>query len=156
MNKAINNAIGTIVLSQFLKIPVKKMTKGVWDWRMFFETGGMPSSHSAGVSALATYIALERGVKTIDFALAAVFGLLVMYDAQGVRRQAGELTIKLNQLEEQIERLRREKDHHYHDHKSKRLKERLGHQPIEVVGGALLGIVTGYLGKCGHDWLRTL
>ena len=73
MNKAIINAIGTIVLAQFLKIPIKKMTKGIWDWRMFFETGGMPSSHSAGVSALATYIALERGVKTIDFALAAVF-----------------------------------------------------------------------------------
>ena len=152
MNRAIINALGTIVFAQLLKIPIKRITKGSWDWRMMFETGGMPSSHSAGVSSLATYISLERGVRTIDFALAAIFGLLVMYDAQGVRRQAGELTIKLNLLEEQIERLRGEEDHHYHDHKTKRLKERLGHQPIEVIGGALLGIVAGYLGKCTRDW----
>lgn len=153
MNKAILNALGTIVFAQFLKIPIKKLTKGEWDWGMFLETGGMPSSHSAGVSSLATYIALKRGIRTIDFALAAIFGLLVMYDAQGVRRQAGELTIKLNNLEEQIERLRGEEDHHYHDRKSERLKERLGHQPIEVVGGAILGIITGFLGKYLHDWL---
>lgn len=153
MNKAIINALGTIIFAQLLKVPIKRMTKGTWDWGMILETGGMPSSHSAGVSSLATYIALERGVRTIDFALAAIFGLLVMYDAQGVRRQAGELTIKVNQLEEQIERLRGEEGHHFHDQKTKRLKERLGHQPIEVIGGALLGIVTGYLGKCGHDWL---
>lgn len=145
MNKLIATALATIGLAQFLKIPYKKITDGNWDWGLFFETGGMPSSHSAGVSSLATYIALQRGVKTIDFALATVFGLLVMYDAQGIRRQSGELTIKVNQLEEQIERFRGEEDHHYHDKKTKRLRERLGHQPIEVVGGALLGMLSGYI-----------
>lgn len=145
MNKPINTALFAITAAQFLKIPIKKLTDGKWDWRMFFETGGMPSSHSAGVSSLATYIALERGMKTIDFALASVFGLVVMYDAQGVRRQAGELTIKVNDLEEEVERLRGEEDHHYHDRKSAKLRERLGHQPIEVIGGALFGIAAGIL-----------
>jgi uncharacterized protein len=145
MNKPIVTALTTIGLAQFLKIPYKKITDGKWEWEMFFETGGMPSSHSAGVSSLATYIALQRGVKTIDFALATVFGLLVMYDAQGIRRQSGELTIKVNDLEEEVERLRGEEDHHYHDEKSKRLRERLGHQPIEVVGGALFGILSGFI-----------
>ncbi|MCU9614461.1 divergent PAP2 family protein [Caldibacillus lycopersici] len=145
MNKPIKTALLTIGLAQFLKIPLKKMTTGKWEWDTFFETGGMPSSHSAGVASLATYIALKRGMRTVDFSLATIFGLLVMYDAQGVRRQAGEISIKLNDLEEEVERLAGQQDHHYHDRKSKRLKEILGHQPEEVVGGALLGIATGAL-----------
>lgn len=145
MNKSIITALATIGITQFLKIPVKKIGGEKWDWRLLLETGGMPSSHSAGVSSLATYIALKRGVKTVDFALASIFGLLVMYDAQGVRRQAGELTIKVNKLEEEVERIRGQKDHHYHDRKIRKLRERLGHQPIEVLAGALFGIVSGFI-----------
>lgn len=145
MNKPIITALATIGIAQFLKMPIRKITGGKWDWRLFFETGGMPSSHSAGVSSLATYIAKKRGVKTIDFALASIFGLLVMYDAQGVRRQAGELSIKVNDLEEEVERLSGQKDYHYHDRKSRKLRERLGHQPVEVLGGALFGIISGII-----------
>jgi hypothetical protein len=68
-----------------------------------------------------------------------------MYDAQGVRRQAGELSIKVNDLEEEVERLRGQKDYHYHDRKSRKLRERLGHQPVEVLGGALFGIISGII-----------
>ncbi|WP_062352849.1 divergent PAP2 family protein [Bacillus kwashiorkori] len=145
MNKPMKTALLTIGLAQFIKIPLRMRSTGKWDWNVFFETGGMPSSHSAGVSALATYIALSRGIKTVDFALSTVFGLIVMYDAQGVRRQAGELGLKLNELEEEVERLAGQKDRHYHDRKSARIRERLGHQPIEVVGGSLLGMITGAL-----------
>jgi uncharacterized protein len=145
MNKPVITALATIGIAQFLKIPIKQIEDGKWDWSMFLETGGMPSSHSAGVSSLATYIALKRGVKTIDFALASIFGLLVMYDAQGVRRQSGELSIKVNDLEEEIERMRGQEDHHYHDRKSRKIRERLGHQPAEVIGGALIGIASGFL-----------
>src|SRR5690606_22271902 len=136
----------SILFAQFLKIPIKKVKTGKWDWGTFIETGGMPSSHSAGVSSLATFIALKRGMSTVDFALSTVFGLIVMYDAQGIRRQAGELTLKVNELDEEIERFAGQKDKHYHDRKEKRLKEMLGHQPEEVIGGALLGIVTGAIG----------
>lgn len=143
MNKGILTALLTIGLAQFLKIPIKKIKTREWEWGTFFETGGMPSSHSAGVSSLATFIALKRGIPTIDFALSTVFGLIVMYDAQGIRRQSGELTIKVNELDEELERLAGQKDHHYHDKKEKKLKERLGHQPEEVLGGALFGMITG-------------
>ncbi|MCB5936827.1 divergent PAP2 family protein [Caldibacillus thermoamylovorans] len=145
MNKPIITALATIGIAQFLKMPIGKITGGKWDWRLIFETGGMPSSHSAVVASLATYIAKKSGVKTIDFALASIFGLLVMYDAQGVRRQAGELSIKVNDLEEEVERLRGQKDYHYHDRKSRKLRERLGHQPVEVLGGALFGIISGII-----------
>ncbi|KAA0550168.1 divergent PAP2 family protein [Bacillus sp. BGMRC 2118] len=143
MNKGVITAIATIGLAQFLKIPIKQAKTGVWDWGAFNDSGGMPSSHSAGVTSLATYVALDRGVPTIDFALASIFGLIVMYDAQGVRRQAGELTIAVNEIDEEVERLQGQEDHHYHDNKEKRLKEMLGHQPEEVIAGALLGLLTG-------------
>ncbi len=146
MNKAVYTALASIGLAQFLKIPIKKMKTGKWDWGTFVETGGMPSSHSAGVASLATYVALKRGVTTIDFALSTVFGLIVMYDAQGIRRQTGELTLKVNQLDENIERLSGDRDRHYHDKKEQKLKEMLGHQPEEVLGGALFGLVTGTIG----------
>jgi uncharacterized protein len=146
MNKGVITALTTIGFAQFLKIPIKKIKTGKWEWKTFTETGGMPSSHSAGVTSLATYIALKRGTPTIDFALASIFGLIVMYDAQGIRRQTGELTIAVNQLDEKIERIQGVPEYHEHDRKQKRMKEMLGHQPEEVLGGALLGMLTGIIG----------
>lgn len=150
MNRAITTAILTIGVAQLLKIPLKQLKTGKWSWKTFFETGGMPSSHSAGVSSLATYIALKKGIPTIDFALASIFGLIVMYDAQGVRRQTGELSLRVNKLDEQVEVLSGHHPGGIHREKEERLKEMLGHQPEEVVGGAFLGIATGvvsYLAK---------
>jgi len=146
MNKPMLTALTTIGVAQLLKVPIHKSKTGKWNWKMMFETGGMPSSHSAGVTSLATFIALKRGISTIDFALSSIFGLIVMYDAQGIRRQAGELTIKVNDLSEKVERLQGEKDDHFHDRQKQKVKERLGHQPEEVLGGALLGIITGMIG----------
>lgn len=145
MNRALKTALWTIAFAQFLKIPLKKWETGKWCWAHFFETGGMPSSHSAGVSSLATFIALKRGMRTVDFALAALFGLIVMYDAQGVRRQAGELAIRLNELAEEVMRLEDNPKQAWYEKKKERIRERLGHQPIEVIGGALLGMLTGFL-----------
>jgi uncharacterized protein len=145
MNKALRTALFTIGLAQFLKIPIKQLKTRKWDWKLFFETGGMPSSHSAGVSSLATYIALKRGIRTVDFALATLFGLIVMYDAQGVRRQAGELAIRLNSLAEEVKKLENDPKQYVYERKKERIRERLGHQPIEVIGGALLGTLTGVI-----------
>ncbi|WP_456278639.1 divergent PAP2 family protein [Bacillus sp. AK128] len=146
MNKGMVTAITTIGLAQFIKIPLKKIKTGQWDWGTFVETGGMPSSHSAGVTSLATFIALKKGVPTVDFALASVFGMIVMYDAQGIRRQTGELTLLVNDMEEELEQMKGEADHHFHDKKDRKLKEMLGHQPEEVLGGAILGLLTGAIG----------
>ncbi|MCF8888516.1 MULTISPECIES: divergent PAP2 family protein [Priestia] len=146
MNKGIVIALSSIGLVQALKIPIKKYQTGKWDMRMIAASGGMPSSHSAGVSSLATYVALKRGVSTIDFALASVFGIIVMYDAQGIRRQTGEITIKVNTLDEEIEKLAGLPDGGFHDLTEQRLKEMLGHQPEEVIGGAILGVALGAIG----------
>ncbi len=129
-----------------LKMPIKKWKTGHWDVSVIVETGGMPSSHSAGVTALATYIGRKQGISTIDFALSTVFGLIVMYDAQGIRRQAGELTLKVNELDEEVEQLTGEENVQEHISKQVRLRERLGHQPEEVLGGALLGLICGFVG----------
>jgi acid phosphatase family membrane protein YuiD len=148
MNRAMVTALATIGIAQSLKIPINKAQTGEWDAGIFLETGGMPSSHSAGVTALATYVAHDRGICSIDFALSTVFGLIVMYDAQGIRRQTGELTIKVNEMDEELQRLSglHEEGIHHLSENSVKLRERLGHMPEEVVGGALLGLITGSIG----------
>ncbi|MCM3003351.1 divergent PAP2 family protein [Priestia koreensis] len=151
MNNGILIGLSSITIAQLLKIPIKKQQTGKWIWSEAIATGGMPSSHSAGVSSLATYTALKKGVSSIEFALATIFGSIVMYDAQGIRRQTGEITIKVNTLDEEIERLAGEPDHGVHDLTEQRLKEMLGHQPAEVLAGALLGIGIGALGYFLED-----
>jgi len=145
MNRAFITSLLSIGLAQFLKIPIKQLKTGRWDWKAMFEAGGMPSSHSAGVASLATYTGLKCGVRTIQFALAAVYGLIVMYDAQGVRRQAGELSIQINDLAEEIDELQGDAAKLFHEKKKERIRERLGHQPIEVIAGALFGVGCGVI-----------
>jgi acid phosphatase family membrane protein YuiD len=151
MNKGVSIALISIGLAQAVKIPLHFMKSGKWKPEVFFSTGGMPSSHSAGVTSLTTYIALKRGFPTIDFALSLVYGLIVMYDAQGVRRQAGELTLRVNDLDELVEKIQKDESVKFEEKPPKKLKEVLGHKPEEVIGGAIFGVLTGaagyYLGK---------
>ncbi|AGK54636.1 divergent PAP2 family protein [Bacillus sp. 1NLA3E] len=151
MNKGVSIALISIGLAQAVKIPLHFMKSGEWKPEMFFSTGGMPSSHSAGVTSLTTYIALKRGFPTIDFALSLVYGLIVMYDAQGVRRQAGELTLRVNDLDELVDKIQKDESVKFEEKPPKKLKEVLGHKPEEVIGGAIFGVLTGaagyYLGK---------
>lgn len=147
MNKGVYIALLSIGLAQGLKIPIHFFRKKELRPELFFQTGGMPSSHSAGVSSLTTFIALKRGVPTIDFALSLVYGLIVMYDAQGIRRQTGELTLKVNSIGELMEKIHKDESVEFEQEKvPKKLKEMLGHQPAEVIGGALLGVATGTIG----------
>ncbi|WP_121612073.1 divergent PAP2 family protein [Mesobacillus foraminis] len=146
MNKGIVIALSSIGIAQALKIPLHYMKTKEWKPGLFVATGGMPSSHSAGVSSLTTYIALKRGVPSIDFALSVVFGLIVMYDAQGIRRQAGELTLKVNDLDELIEKIHEDDPVEYEEKAPDPLKEVLGHKPGEVLGGAALGVLLGMAG----------
>ncbi|AZU63086.1 divergent PAP2 family protein [Neobacillus mesonae] len=149
MNRGVYLSLLSIALAQGIKIPLHYIKKREWRPDLFFSTGGMPSSHSAGVSTLTTYIALKRGMPTFDFALSLIYGLIVMYDAQGVRRQTGELTLKVNSLNELIEKIHKEESVEYKQDTPKKLKEMLGHQPEEVLGGALLGALIGIVGhKC--------
>lgn len=146
MNKGVYIALLSIGLAQGLKIPIHYVKNKELRPELFFQTGGMPSSHSAGVSSLTTYIALQRGLPTIDFALSLVYGLIVMYDAQGIRRQTGELTLKVNSLGDLVDKIKTDEPVGFEEDKPKKLKEMLGHQPEEVLGGALLGVLMGTIG----------
>ncbi|WP_166244416.1 divergent PAP2 family protein [Paenibacillus turpanensis] len=143
MNKGITTGLTGILVAQGLKLPLTYMRTGKWNWSALVQTGGMPSSHSAGVASLASYVALKKGVRAVDFAISTIFGLIVMYDAMGIRRHAGEMAVELNQLDESVERLADQHPGIYHERKEKALKEQLGHMPEEVAAGALLGTVIG-------------
>lgn len=131
-----NQTLWTTILSwfvaQLLKVILVLMTEKKFDFHRFVGSGGMPSSHSSFVTSLATMIGLQYGFDSSFFAMCFVLALVVMYDASGVRRAAGKQATVLNQIIE-----------HWDDApeiQTERLKELLGHTPLEVIAGALLGI----------------
>ena len=124
--------------AQLLKVIHTIVKNKKIDFRRFIGSGGMPSSHSSFVTSLATSVGLDKGFSGSEFAIAAVFALVVMYDAAGVRRAAGQQAKILNKIVEEWERA----DFAMTD---KRLKELLGHTPKEVFAGAILGILIALL-----------
>ncbi|QOY38047.1 divergent PAP2 family protein [Anaerobacillus isosaccharinicus] len=137
-------ALIAIGFAQFIKVPLQYIATRRFDWSLLTSTGGMPSSHSGAVTALSTAIALEEGLGSPLFAISAIFGIIVMFDASGVRRHAGEQATVLNRLVHDFNKLvievkswpeKEEKE------KRKELKELLGHQPIEVIFGGLTGVL---------------
>ncbi len=110
------------------------------NFKIFTTTGGMPSTHSAGVMALSTMIGIIEGYDSMLFAASFGFSLVIMYDAAGLRRAAGKTAACLNRVMEEI---------YNHDLKAVggKLKELLGHTPLEVFVGAVYGIVFAY---CYH------
>ncbi|UII55392.1 divergent PAP2 family protein [Cytobacillus spongiae] len=137
-------AIAGIFFAQFVKVPIQYIATKKLDWSLLTSTGGMPSSHSAAVTALSTGVALETGLASPIFAVSAVFAIITMFDATGVRRQAGEQAIVLNQLVSDFNRFVEEAkvwQQKPEQEKRKELKELLGHKPIEVFFGGLTGVV---------------
>ncbi|MEI7475229.1 MAG: divergent PAP2 family protein [bacterium] len=132
--EVITAAIIAAFMAQFLKIVFYYKTNKKINFKILTETGGMPSSHSAFVIALTTSVALVEGYLSTQFAIALGYALVVMYDAAGLRRSAGKMATVLNKVV----------DDYYHEKPTKpseRLIELLGHTPIEVLMGALLGFV---------------
>ncbi len=146
MNRGIITALSAIGIAQGLKVFTEKQKTGNWDWRSVQQSGGMPSSHSAGVSSLAAYVASRRGPASIETAISVIFGVIVMYDAQGIRRHTGEIAKLVNDLDADIERLSGYAGSSLnHVKREQELNELLGHQPIEVTVGAMLGTGIGWL-----------
>lgn len=136
-------SFAAIFFAQFVKVPIQYIATRKVDWSLLTSTGGMPSSHSAAVTALSTGVALESGLNSPVFAVAAIFAVITMFDATGVRRQAGEQAIVLNQLVADFNRIIDDaKDWPKKPEREKRkeLKELLGHKPIEVLLGGLTGV----------------
>lgn len=128
-------ALAAIVFAQVIKIPIKLIFTREFQPGLAFSTGGMPSSHSAAVTALTTAIGIIEGVTSSVFALACIFSVITMFDASGVRRQAGEHAALLNRLIKDFQYFTESaKDWNKKEEYEKRreLKELLGHQPIEV------------------------
>lgn len=145
MNRGIITALSAIGIAQGLKVVTHKKLTGKWDWKQAFTTGGMPSSHSAGVAALASYVAANKGTRHTETALAVVFGTIVMYDAQGIRRHTGEIAQLVNDLEDSFVAISGDFPSFEYVQREVELKELLGHQPVEVLGGAILGVFLGLL-----------
>ncbi|MGM0902750.1 divergent PAP2 family protein [Mesobacillus maritimus] len=136
-------SFAAIFFAQFVKVPIQYIATRRVDWSLLTSTGGMPSSHSAAVTALSTGVALETGLNSPVFAVAAIFAVITMFDATGVRRQAGEQAIVLNQLVADFNRIiddAKDWPNKPEREKRKELKELLGHKPIEVLFGGLTGI----------------
>ena len=125
------------VLAQLLKIPFHYLAHKELEWTRCIGSGGMPSSHSSSVSTLSTCVGLQHGFDTPLFAVTLAFAVIVMYDAAGVRKAAGEQAKILNRIIKKFEK--------QEFHIDQELKELIGHTKPEVIAGALLGIVLGVL-----------
>ena len=120
-------------IAQLLKFIFYYSKHKAINFKIFASTGGMPSSHSAAVVSTMTSVGLITGFDSVIFAVALVSGLIVMYDAAGLRRSAGQMATQLNML---VDALYEQRPHSFRN----KLIELLGHTPLEVTMGALLGI----------------
>jgi acid phosphatase family membrane protein YuiD len=124
------------IIAQTIKVVIGVIRQRKFDFRWLIGTGGMPSSHAAGAACLASILGLECGFDSAYFALAASFAIVVMFDAQGVRRSTGRQARILNKITDDI---------YWQGRTSEgRLRELIGHTPIEVLAGALLGIAVAF------------
>ena len=127
-------------VSQLVKVVIGGFREGRFNFRWLFDTGGMPSSHSATVSSLAAVTGLYYGFTSIPFLFVLIFTIITMFDAAGVRRNMGRQAEILNKMLNDL--------YERGQVPERRLKELLGHTPVEVFAGAFLGIAIAYL-FCG-------
>lgn len=131
-NHVLLTALAGWLLAQTLKIPIDFFRFKRWSWASFFAAGGMPSSHSALVTSTALAVGLHHGFDDPLFGVAVAIAMIVVYDATGVRRQAGMQARKINVLVEELLK--------FHPISEKQLREVIGHTPLEAIGGVLLGL----------------
>ena len=131
------NGIEAAIVAQLLKFIGHFLKTKKVDFQVLATTGGMPSSHTAGVISLSTTVGFICGFDSVEFAIALGYSLVVMYDAAGLRRATGKIAACLNKMREDF----------YANGQvpTERLKELLGHTPLEVFVGALLGIFLAYV-----------
>ena len=134
----ISAALGWLV-AQLLKTMIDIWYNKSFSPDRLWGSGGMPSSHSATVCALATSSALKHGFTGFEFAVTFIFALVVMYDAMGVRRETGKQAKLLNMI------LENNIFEDNFEHFEERLKEFVGHTPLQVFMGAILGIVIAFV-----------
>ena len=133
-NKVLLCTLVAWIVAQTLKVLLAARRQRQFDVRWFLGTGGMPSAHSAGVAALATGVGLQMGFHTPGFAVALLFAVVTMFDAQGVRRATGRQATLLNKIISEVYTSGQVSE--------ERVKELIGHTPVEVMVGAGIGCLT--------------
>lgn len=133
-NRAFMSWLTACLIAQGIKIMLGVIRLRRFDFRWLTGTGGMPSTHAAGVTALSLAVGYETGFGSPLFATAIAFTVITLFDAQGVRRLSGRQAQILNKMMEDMYFKRRIQE--------QRLKELLGHTPIQVLAGVGVGVVT--------------
>ncbi|MEK4130980.1 divergent PAP2 family protein [Solibacillus sp. FSL W8-0474] len=145
--------IFAIVFAQILKVPINFIVTRKFDWSLLTSTGGMPSSHSAAVTSIATAVGIEAGFDSVTFAVAAMLAGIVMYDASHVRFQAGQHAAVLNEIRHDLQlffdEIKRWPEMNEQE-KVEDLKTLLGHKKSEVFIGGLAGIVLAVVWYSGQ------
>jgi len=136
-NKTLIAPVAAWLIAQTLKVPLSFDRHTGVDFQRLVSPGGMPSAHSALATALATIAGLVNGWDSSLFGMAVVFAMIVMYDAAGIRQAAGKQARILNQMIAEWHVSKRFRD--------VKLRELLGHTPVEVFVGALIGVVTAFI-----------
>ena len=136
--EVLGNACLAAIIAQVIKFVYFYIAHKKINFKIFTTTGGMPSSHSAGVIALSMTVGYNEGLNSIPFAIALGYAFVVMYDAAGIRRSAGKIAATMNRVMEEFYA-------HRPTAAGDKLKELLGHTPFEVFMGAILGIVVSYV-----------
>jgi uncharacterized protein len=124
-------------IAQAAKVIIYSIREHRLNLRVLAVTGGMPSSHSAIVMGMTTAVGKYAGINSPQFAIALIFSFVVMYDAAGLRRAAGRQAAILNRLVEDLVNMRGVQE--------AKLRELLGHTPVEVLAGAILGVAAGLI-----------
>jgi len=137
-NKVLIIPLCSWALAQLLKVIIVLIKKKQLDLRYLVISGGMPSSHSALVSALATTVALIEGAGSVAFGISVIFALVIMYDSAGIRQSVGQQSIVLNRILQEL-RTQRPVTTLGRD-----LRELLGHTRVQVITGGLLGITVAW------------
>lgn len=136
LNIPLITAITSTFIAQVIKVITVLVTEKRFAWDRIASTGGMPSSHSAGVSALAVTIGFMEGWDSPEFAVSTVLALIVMYDATGVRRAAGLHAEYLNVIVKELSHIFKQDGQ-----EQRALKTLLGHTYLQVFAGLIQGIV---------------
>lgn len=153
INVAVLVAMISWATAQLIKAALYAAKYRTFKLERLFGSGGMPSSHSSTVCALVITVYRMEGITSAAFGLAMMFAIVTMYDATGVRRAAGIHAKQINRLRHIVDELdedvldkieeKMDEDEDYDPEDTKELKEFLGHTPLEVIFGALLGIIIG-------------
>ena len=130
-NPFLLTAMTSWFVAQLIKVIINAFIHKKLVWERLVGDGGMPSGHSATVASLATVTALLRGVSSFEFAVAAVFAIVVCHDAMGVRHETGKQAVMLNEIVRILEK---------EDLPEVKLKELVGHTPLQVLAGILIGV----------------